>query len=106
MTANDLPLFLWVDFRVEKTSETTVRLYTTGLEALGATELEAAGFLGPPQQLLEYAYNVAHYQLVENKALEEGHTIGLTEEVQATIHRTKSMLDETMDVVTLDFSTQ
>lgn len=105
MTAEDLPLFLWVDFRVERTGEETVRMYTTGLEALGQTELEAADFAGSPQRLLEYAYNVAHYQLVEPKALEEGHTIGLTEEVQATIHRTKSMLDETMDVIALEFST-
>lgn len=104
MTADDLPLFLWVDFRIEKTAGDTVRMYTTGLEALGQSELEAADYNGPPQQLLEYAYNVAHYVLIHKKALEEGHTIGLTDEVQATVHRTKSMLDETMDVITLNFS--
>lgn len=103
MSSEDLPLFLWVDFRVERTQQ-SVRLYTTGLEALGQTELEAEGFTGEPQTLLEYAYNVAHYMLTQNKSIEEGHTIGLTDEVQVVAHRSKSMFDESLDVIQLEFA--
>ena len=43
------------------------RLYTTGLEALGQTELEVPRYQGNPQQLLELAYNVAHYLIDRRK---------------------------------------
>jgi hypothetical protein len=104
-TAADLPLFLWIDFRVERTDAGTARLYTTGLTALGSTELEVAAFPGPPQQLLEYAYNIAHYQLCQNKPINDGDTIGLTEEIQVVAHRGGSMFDEKMEVVQLEFQT-
>ena len=77
LTTDDFPLFLWVDFRVERTDSGGTRLFTTGLEALGYTELEVVDFQGEPQTLLEYAYNIAHYQLNQAKEINEGDTIGL-----------------------------
>ena len=103
LASDDLPLFLWVDFRVERTDNGGTRLYTTGLEALGYTELEVADFPGEPQTLLEYAYNIAHYQLCQSKVINEGDTIGLTEEVQVVAHRGPSMFDESLEVVELEF---
>lgn len=102
-TAADLPLFLWIDFRVERTDTGATRLYTTGLEALGYSELEVPEFPGEPQQLLEFAYNVAHYQLAEKKQINDGDTIGLTDEVQVVARRQGSMFDESLEVVRLDF---
>ena len=104
-TAADLPLFLWVDFRVERTDAGMSRLYTTGLTALDSTELEVTAYPGPPQQLLEYAYNIAHYQLCQNKPINDGDTIGLTDEIQVIAHRGGSMFDEKMEVVQLEFQT-
>jgi hypothetical protein len=104
-TAADLPLFLWVDFRVEQTDAGMSRLYTTGLTALDSTELEVTAYPGPPQQLLEYAYNIAHYQLCQNKPINDGDTIGLTDEIQVIAHRGGSMFDEKMEVVQLEFQT-
>lgn len=103
LTPQDLPLFLWIDFRVERESEGNCRLYTTGLEALGKTELEVAHFTGEPQMLLEYAYNLAHYQLCKHKQINEGDTIGLTEEVQAVVRLGKSMFDPQLEVIQLEF---
>ena len=104
-TDADLPLFLWVDFRVEKTETGVSRLYTTGLEALGYCELEVQDFPGEPQHLLEFCYNVAHYQLTEKKHLDDGDTVGLTDEVQVIARREGSMFDESLEVVRLDFQT-
>ena len=104
MTPTDLPLFLWVDFRVERTDDSTVRLYTTGLEALGQTELEVAGFQGEPQTLLEFGYNIAHYQLSQTKTINEGDTIGLTDQLQAIAHRRPSMFDSEMEVIALEIA--
>ncbi|QDT00021.1 hypothetical protein HG15A2_33560 [Adhaeretor mobilis] len=100
----NLPLFLWIDFRVEKVEADgteTVRLYTTGLEALGQTEIEVDQFNGTPQELLEYAYNIAHYLLIGSKAVEDSHTIGLTDELQAVVTRGPSFLDPELEVLQL-----
>lgn len=104
MESDDLPLFLWIDFRVER-DESGCRLYTTGLEALERTEIEVPHFPGEPQVMLEYAYNVAHYQICKNKQINEGDTIGLTEEVQAVVHLGPSMFDDKLEVVQLEFRT-
>ena len=102
-SADDLPLFLWIDFRVERTEGGATRLYTTGLEALGYSELEVPEFPGEPQQLLEFAYNVAHYQLSQKKHIDDGDTIGLTDEVQVVARREKSMFGDGLEVIQLDF---
>jgi Domain of unknown function (DUF4261) len=103
MAPRDLPLFLWVDFRVERDPNGTCRLYTTGIEALGKLEIEIRDFAGEPQVMLEYAYNVAHYQLARNTQIKDGDTIGLTDEVQAVAHLARSMFDPEMEVVRLEF---
>ncbi len=103
LTDEDLPLFLWVDFRVERVENGTHRLYTTGLEALGFTELEIAEFPGKPQALLEYAYNIAHYQVTQSKPINEGDTLGLTDELQVVAYRRGSMFDEELEVIALEF---
>lgn len=101
-TPANLPLFLWIDFRVERSND-GMRLYTTGLEALGKTELEASDFPGQPQQLLEFAYNIAHYQLCKGKHINDGDTVGLTDEVQAVVRRGPSMFDPKLEVLQLEF---
>lgn len=103
MSPRDLPLFLWVDFRVEREPDGLCRLYTTGLEALGKTEIEIREFQGEPQVMLEYAYNVAHYLVTKQKQINEGDTVGITDEVQAVVHLARSMFDENMEVVRLEF---
>lgn len=104
MRDDNLPLFLWIDFRIEQNDDGTLRLYTTGLEALGQNELEAAKFRGPPQELLDVAYNIAHYVLDQRKAINDGDTIGVTDDMQATIRRAPSMFGEEMEVLRLEFA--
>ncbi|HYO23647.1 MAG TPA: DUF4261 domain-containing protein [Lacipirellulaceae bacterium] len=101
-SVHSLPLFLWVDFRVEQI-EAGVRLFTTGLEALGASELEVPHYEGDPQELLRFVYNIAHYQLDRRKVISEGDSIGVTDHVQATAHRGPSMLGGDLEVIRLDF---
>jgi hypothetical protein len=103
MSEGNLPLFLWVDFRIEESASGGVRLFTTGLEALGATEMEVRDYGGDAQELLNYAYNIAHYQLDQRKVIRDGDTIGLTDEVQVTAHRGLSMLGGEMEVLQLEF---
>jgi hypothetical protein len=112
MTLQNLPLYLWIDFRIETSQSEQqpeieyLRLYTTGLEALGQSELEVPHYQGNPQQLLELVYNVAHYLVEKRKAVNDGDTIGLTDQVQATIRHSKSMLDGTTDTLWIEFQSE
>jgi hypothetical protein len=108
MTASEhnLPLFLWVDFRVERAAGEGLRLFTTGLEALGGQEIEVPSYHGEPGDLIGFVYNVAHYMLERRKTINEGDTIGLTDAVQVTAHSAPSMLDPELEVVQLEFATE
>lgn len=103
MRDDNLPLFLWIDFRIEQADDGALRLYTTGMESLGQNELEAAEFRGSPQQLLDVAYNVAHYILDQRKVVSDGDTMGVTDDVQVTIRRAPSMFGGELEVLRLEF---
>jgi hypothetical protein len=103
MHEGDWPLFLWIDFRIEQQDDGSLRLYTTGLEALGQNEIEVPRYDGPPQELLNFAYNIAHYMLDQRKLIRDGDTIGLTDKVQVTARRGTSMLGGELEVLQLEF---
>jgi hypothetical protein len=98
-----LPLFLWIDFRVEPRDDGGLRAYTTGLETLGQPEIEVKRFDGVPQALIRHLYNFAHYLLDRKQVVRDGDTIGLTEDVSVTACREPSMLGGDMEVLRLDF---
>ncbi len=97
------PLFLWIDFRIEPMDDGSLRLFTTGLEALGETELEVPRYSGNAQNLLDFVYNIAHYVLSRRKKINDGDTIGLTDEVQVTARRGPSMLGGEGESLQLSF---
>ena len=103
VSPENLPLFLWIDFRMEQTDDGALRLFTTGLEALGESELEVPRYVGNPQDLLDFVYNIAHYSLSRRKTINDGDTIGVTDDVQATARRGPSMQGGDAEVVQLTF---
>jgi hypothetical protein len=102
MRNDNLPLFLWIDFRIEQFGERSYRLYTTGLESLGQNELEVSRYEGAPQALVDLAYNVAHYLIDQRKVVNDGDTIGVTDRLQVTARRGPSMLGSEMEVIRLE----
>lgn len=103
VSPDNLPLFLWIDFRIEQADDGSLRLFTTGLEALGETELEVPHYVGAAQDLLDFVYNIAHYLLSRRKTINDGDTIGVSEQVQATARRGPSMLGGEGEVIQLSF---
>jgi hypothetical protein len=101
--ASNLPLFLWIDFRVELHDDIGVRAYTTGLEALGQPELEVERFDAAAQSLIRHLYNLAHYVLDRKQVIRDGDTIGLAEDVSVTVRRDRSMLGGDLEVLRLEF---
>jgi hypothetical protein len=102
MSRQNLPLHLWIDFRMEAAADGTHSLFTTGMEAFGQMELEIACSRREPRFLHDCAYNIAHYLLVKGVQLKQGETIGLTEEEQIPITIGPSMWDERMMVIRLE----
>jgi hypothetical protein len=100
-SAESLPLFLWIDFRVES-QDGVLRAYTTGLEALGQPEIEVERFEGQPQSLIGHLYNLAHYLLDRKQVIRDGDTIGLSDDVTVNVRRERSMLGGDTEVLRLE----
>lgn len=103
LARDDLPLHLWLDFQVETSSNGDLRLYTTGMEALGKLELEVPRFTGPTQQLVNHVYNLAHYILEKDSLIKDSEVIGLPGEVQVTVRDTVTFLEGDQQVLAFDF---
>lgn len=102
-TTENLPLFLWIDFRIEPVGEGVVRMFTTGLEAFERKELEVAATAVAPQQLLDDIYNVAHYVIQDESAVKDADTIGLSDGRQMISRHETSILGDDRKVVRLEY---
>lgn len=104
MQRDDLPLHLWVDFRVtQRPDEEGFALFTTGLQALGHSEFEAQQFHGEPHHLAGAVYNVTHYVLEKGPVLKDGEAVGLPDGGQVNVSLGPSMIDPDQEVILLGF---
>lgn len=106
MAKDDLPLHLWLDFQIEPASDNALRLYTTGMSAFGKREIEVPEYHGPPQELLNHTYNLAHYLLEKSAVIKDGEVVGLPGEVQATARDTTTFLGGDEPVLAFEFDQQ
>jgi hypothetical protein len=102
------PLELLIDVRVEPQDETVdddaYRMFTTGMQALGEFELEIVRTTRTFPEIVDFTRAIAHHMLTTTETIEDGHTLGRSDEEKITISRATSMLDETMTVWRLDFA--
>ncbi|MEN1680701.1 MAG: DUF4261 domain-containing protein [Planctomycetota bacterium] len=103
MSAEDLPLQLWIDFRVSQRDDGDLMLFTTGMESLGARELEVERYTGEPNQLAGAVYNIAHYLLEQKAVLKQGEGIGLPDGGRVEVSVGPSMVDPSLEVTRLAF---
>ena len=98
----NLPLNLWLDFRIVPGSDATHSLFTTGMAAFGHRELEIWDSGKPPQFLRDCAYNIAHYVLEKGIALKQNETIGLSDDERIPISVEPSRWDSSMMIARLE----
>ncbi|MGL4514232.1 MAG: DUF4261 domain-containing protein [Lacipirellulaceae bacterium] len=112
-TTEQLPLNLWIDFRVYENDADPERadglspgfgMFTTGLDALGHREFETPRYDGDPQRLVAAVYNVAHYVLEKQAVLRDGEVIGLPNGDEVTIREERSMIDAEQEALRLDLN--
>ncbi|MFZ5816692.1 MAG: DUF4261 domain-containing protein [Bacillota bacterium] len=99
---NDLPLFLWVDFRLFA-HEGHPFLATTGLTALGVMEIEGGSRRLKPSELLGRVYDLAHYACLEGPVLNDGDSIGADEQERIRIRHADSVWERPGPVIRVDF---
>jgi len=98
----DLPLYLWIDFRCNRDSEGSCSLFTTGLKPLGFMEIEIAGAPRQPSELMDKAYNIAHYLLDNGPVVKDGDTIGTSADERIRVRHTKSFVKPAEKVYRLE----
>ncbi|HEY1173675.1 MAG TPA: DUF4261 domain-containing protein [Verrucomicrobiae bacterium] len=93
MSAECLPLYLWVDFRVVPDEGDTLTLFTTGMEALGLMEIEMVQAQIEPEEAVDLVFNFAHYLLENGPVLKDGDSIGMSETQHIQIQHAPSLFD-------------
>jgi len=102
MTREYLPLYLWVDFRVQSAGRNTIDLFTTGLQYFGHMEIEVHKSKLQPMDLIGRVFNVAHYLLDNGPVLKHGDTIGGDEKEKIRVKHMGSMWDNSRKVLVLE----
>ncbi len=97
-----LPLSLWIDFRLQRTSKDAVRLFTTGLSAFNHMKMEAPPSKVEPMELFNLAYGLATYVLTSGKAVKDSDTFGRSETERIGVTYTPSVLDQGRTVMRLE----
>lgn len=100
----NLPLELWIDFRIQQTFDGQYQLLTTGLESLNKREIEIAPCALPPVELLGLGYDIAHYMLTSGAELHDGDTIGRSASERIRIRFTRSMWNRAGEVMRLEMA--
>lgn len=103
LAADNLPLHLWIDFRVEPNDDGSQRLFTTGMRAFNHPEIEIPHSSQQPAEIFDFAYAIANYVITTNPTIEDGQTVGRSETEKIRATRAPSMWDSTITVLRLDF---
>ncbi len=85
-------------FILDFTRPTRVPVLTYGLKPFGKDEMEVLNTQARPSDLRDYLFDLAYYVLSEDVRLNEGETIGFSEEQKLPIIRSESAV---MDGMTL-----
>ncbi|HCW44251.1 MAG TPA: hypothetical protein DGU45_02940 [Planctomycetes bacterium] len=93
MTPVNLPLRIWIDFRLWESKDGTRGLVTHGMTEMGQRELEIIGSSSSAQQIRAWSYTVAHYCLEKGKVLEHGQAVGISPKEWIRTWIVKSRLD-------------
>ncbi|MEM7164152.1 MAG: DUF4261 domain-containing protein [Planctomycetota bacterium] len=102
MSTKELPANLWISFRIVENDDATHTLFTTGLDALGHMEIEVPASTADPTTLEGWAYNVAHYLLKDGEKIEDGESVGRSDEEKVTVRHVPSMFDSARKVMFLE----
>ncbi len=90
MRDGELPVFNWIWFGLYR-SEKSVSGYTYGMDVFGKDEIEVLDTAADPSELRDFMAGIVTYVLHEDAALQDGETIGFSEEDKHKITRSEGV---------------
>ena len=103
ISLGNLPLHLWIDFRLEQNEDGSCRLFTTGMKVFDKMEIEIPHSTKAPAEILNLAHAIAEYVLTSEKMIREGETIGRSESEKVKVSYAPSICDSEITAMRLDF---
>lgn len=91
---DNLPLYLWIDFRVNRVSERGYSFFTTGMSQFGLMEIEIDKTVWSPNEIREFMYNISHYLIENGPVINDGDTIGGDENERIVVQFGDSMWEK------------
>lgn len=90
-TLENLPLYLWVEFIIQRYDDARFLLVTSGLVQFGLSELESIVPTAEISTRHEQMFNIAGYLCEHGMVLQDGNTIEVTESQQALVRHEPSL---------------
>ena len=86
-----LPLFLWIDFRIEGNSDKTLNLITNGMTNFGVMEIEIIESKKSFKEIIDFVYNIANYLIKNGNVIKDGDTVGEEENQRIVANHNESV---------------
>jgi hypothetical protein len=93
VSPQDIASTLWLDVRVEKNPDATLRCFTTGLAPLGFLEIEVERSTLPPDELMGFIGDTACYIINKRLLIPDGDTIGRSASEMFKVRHCPSMFN-------------
>lgn len=95
---DNLPLLLWIEFRVQKNNDASLNVITAGLDAFGLMEIEVIKSRRDWEEIMEIAMGTA-YLMLKGDEFKDGDTIGPDDKVKVKTRHKKSIWDRSGKVL-------
>ncbi len=103
---SDLPLPIWIAFRVARNPDGSSAGFTKGLAAFDQMEFEATNSPEAPEELRDRLLGLAEYVIRNGRVIKNGHTIGEDAKERIKVTYVKSSFGAEGDVMRLDYGGQ
>jgi hypothetical protein len=102
--AHELPLHIWVDFRVGKDEKGGSSGFTAGMASLGHMEIEALNTPETPAALRDRLTNLCTYLLQNGPVIHDGNTIGANADEKISVVYADSQFGSEGKVMLLEYA--
>jgi hypothetical protein len=102
-SVEELPINLWIEFRIEKNENNSFNIITTGMNSLGHKELEIVNSKREITELLGFVYNICNYLLENGPVIKDGDTVGMDADQKINAYYKKSVWSRENEVIQIQY---
>jgi uncharacterized protein (TIGR03067 family) len=93
MSQEHMPVPMWLRFQPVRPSDNEFGIYTFGMRQFGLMDIEVDRSTMKPQELVEFVSNIAHYLIQSGPVIEDGNTVGGSEDERILVHHRPSTIE-------------